>query len=118
MNEDELCSCNIIDEEKLSKARSEMLEIDFIRKLSEFYKTMGDPTRITIISALMKREMCVCDIASLLNMSQSSISHQLKALKSARLVKWRREGKSIYYSLDDKHVEEIIAVGIAHIKEE
>ena len=85
--------------------------------LADLFKVFGDSTRIKIICALFESEMCVCDIAYLLNMSQSAISHQLRVLKQARLVKRRREGKVVFYSLDDKHIERIFDQGLMHIDE-
>lgn len=85
--------------------------------LSELYKTFGDMTRIRILYALFKSEMCVCDIAKLLGMSVSAISHQLKILTTASLIKFRREGKTVFYSLADSHVEEIINNGKKHISD-
>jgi ArsR family transcriptional regulator len=83
--------------------------------LAELFKVFGDSTRIKILCALQQQEMCVCDIAALLGMTQSAISHQLRILKQARLVKYRREGKVVYYSLDDEHVSNIFAQGFAHV---
>ena len=85
--------------------------------LSELFKVFGDSTRIRILFVLFESEMCVCDIASLLNMTQSAISHQLRVLKQSRLVKFRKEGKTVYYSLADSHVRSIIDQGYEHIKE-
>jgi len=85
--------------------------------VAELFKVFGDTTRIKIICALFEAEMCVCDIANLLGMTQSAISHQLRVLKQARLVKYRREGKIVYYSLDDEHVRHIFNQGLAHINE-
>ncbi len=85
--------------------------------LSEFYKVFGDSTRIKILYVLFEAEMCVCDIAQLLNMTVSAISHQLRVLKNARLVKQRRDGKTVFYSLSDDHVRNIIAMGVEHIEE-
>lgn len=86
-------------------------------RLAKFFKVFGDPTRIRILSALLTSEMCVCDIAEVLEMTPSAISHQLRVLKQARLVKNRREGKTIYYSLDDHHIELILKIGLDHIYE-
>ena len=86
-------------------------------ELAEFFRVFGDSTRIRILYALSKSEMCVCDIAELLNVSQSAVSHQLQILRSKRLVKYRREGKTVYYSLNDEHIFTIIGQGIDHIKE-
>lgn len=85
--------------------------------LAELFKIFGDSTRIRILSALFGSEMCVCDIANLLNMTHSAISHQLRVLKQSRLVKFRREGKTVYYSLADDHVYSIIRQGLEHIEE-
>lgn len=83
--------------------------------LSDFFKVFGDSTRIKIIYVLQKSEMCVCDIAEILSMSQSAISHQLRVLRNSKLVKYRKEGKTVFYSLDDEHVENIIEQGFLHI---
>lgn len=85
--------------------------------LAELYKVFGDSTRIKILFALYESEMCVCDIAALLNMTQSAISHQLRVLKQSKLVKFRKDGKEVYYSLDDEHIFKILAQGLEHIKE-
>lgn len=91
-------------------------DYDILYDLSEFFKVFGDSTRISIISVLHEGgEMCVCDIADTLGISQSAISHQLRILRTAALVKPRREGKTVFYSLDDEHVSEIYEVGLQHI---
>ena len=84
---------------------------------SDFFKAFSDKTRLRILAALVSTELCVCDIASLLNMSQSAISHQLRFLKQARLVKSRKNGKTVYYALCDDHIQTILAQGIAHVQE-
>lgn len=86
-------------------------------ELAEFFRVFGDSTRIRILYALSKAEMCVCDIAELLNISQSAVSHQLQVLRSKRLVRYRRDGKTVFYSLNDEHIFSIIGQGIDHIKE-
>lgn len=92
------------------------IDYDILYDLSEFFKVFGDSTRISIISVLYKEgELCVCDIAEALGATQSAISHQLRILRNTGLVKPRREGKTVYYALDDEHVEEIYKVGLAHI---
>ena len=88
-----------------------------IYDVAELFKVLGDQTRVKILFTLIKDEMCVCDIAELLEMSQSAISHQLRVLKQARLVKYRREGKTVYYSVSDEHVAIILNMGIEHISE-
>jgi len=85
--------------------------------LAELFKVFGDTTRIKILYALFASEMCVCDIAALINMTQSAVSHQLRVLKQARLVKYRKEGKVVYYSLDDDHIKQIFDQGYMHITE-
>ena len=94
-----------------------MPEGEELQNLAEFFRIFGDSTRIRILYVLFEAEMCVCDIAALLGMTQSAISHQLKALKNARLVKSRREGKTVFYALADNHVKTIIDQGLEHILE-
>lgn len=95
----------------------EMPDEESLYDLAELFKVFGDTTRIRILYALFEAEMCVCDIAQILNMTQSAISHQLRVLKQARLVRNRREGKQIYYSLADDHVRTIIGQGMDHVNE-
>lgn len=90
---------------------------EILYSLAELFKVFGDPTRIRILYALSAGELCVCDIASVLHMSQSAISHQLRVLKQLQLVKFRREGKTVYYSLADSHVETILNQGLEHVQE-
>ena len=90
---------------------------EILYDLAELFKVFGDSTRIKILYSMFEIELCVNDIAKLLNLSQSSVSHQLRILKSSKLVKFRREGKSIYYSLDDEHVRAIISMGMEHVEE-
>lgn len=117
INNEDRCDCNIIHEEMILRAREAMPDQEDLVHLAEFFKVFGDPTRIKILSSLAEGEMCVCDIAYLLGMTQSAISHQLRTLKQARLVKNRKDGKVVYYSLDDEHVKEIINQGLVHISE-
>lgn len=117
INNEDRCDCNIIHEEMILRAREAMPDQEDLVHLAEFFKVFGDPTRIKILSSLAEGEMCVCDIAYLLGMTQSAISHQLRTLKQARLVKNRKDGKVVYYSLDDEHVKEIIDQGLVHISE-
>ena len=105
------CDCDVIHEDVVNKVQNSMAEEDHLYDLAEVFKVFGDSTRIRILEALSKSEMCVCDIAFLLNMTQSAISHQLRVLKQARLVKNRRDGKIVYYSLDDDHIERILNMG-------
>lgn len=111
----DMCNCNVIHEDIVNKVKSKMPEEEKLYDLADLFKVFGDTTRIKIICALFEEEMCVCDIAIALGMSQSAISHQLRVLKAARLVKYRREGKVVYYSLDDEHVKNIFDQGFSHI---
>lgn len=113
----ESCDCDMPHPDIISKIRKTMPDESDLYDLSELFKVFGDPTRIKILFVLFESEMCVCDIASLLNMTQSAISHQLKVLKQNRLVKFRRDGKTVYYSLADDHVHSMIDQGYEHIKE-
>lgn len=109
------CDCDVIHEEVVEKVKDSMVEEELLYDMAEFFKVLGDSTRIRIICALFESELCVCDIANVLNMTQSAISHQLKTLKQARLVKSRREGKVMYYTLDDEHVKKIFDLGLIHL---
>lgn len=113
----ETCSCTVIHEAVVNKVRENMIEDNHVISLAEFFKVFGDATRIKILNALFSSEMCVCDIAALLGMNQSAISHQLRTLKQARLIKNRRDGKVVYYSLDDEHIKQIFDQGLNHVKE-
>jgi len=111
------CDCNTIHEDVVDSVRSKMLPPELRAEMADFYKIMGDNTRISILNALSFSEMCVCDISMLLQMNQSTISHQLKTLRQTRLVTNRREGKVVYYSLNDEHVKKIIELGRTHLME-
>lgn len=113
----ERCDCNVIHEEVVHRVRQNMPEEERLYDLAELFKVFGDTTRVKILYALFASEMCVCDIAVLLNMSQSAISHQLRVLKQARLVKYRKDGKVVYYTLDDEHIKNIFNQGWLHISE-
>lgn len=103
--------------EGAADALADMPEDDDVQAVADLFKTFGDPTRIRILAALYREELCVQDIADLLGMSQSAISHQLRALKQQGLVKFRRDGKTLYYSLLDSHVYTILAQGLEHVRE-
>lgn len=113
----ERCDCNVIHDEVVIKVRKKMPAEESLYDLAELFKVFGDTTRIKILWALAEAEMCVCDIAVLLNMTQSAISHQLRVLKQARLVKYRKDGKIVFYSLDDEHIKQIFDQGLTHINE-
>ena len=111
------CDCTVIHNDIVTKVKRRQPDTELLFDLAELFKVFGDSTRVRIISALLHSEMCVCDIAALLGMSKSAISHQLRALRQTRLVKYRREGKVVYYSLDDKHIGAIFRQGLAHVSE-
>jgi DNA-binding transcriptional ArsR family regulator len=111
------CDCTTIHEDVVADVREKLPEDIVLFDLADLFKVFSDSTRIKIIGALLHSEMCVCDIAVLLGMSKSSISHQLRTLRQTRLVKHRRDGKVIYYSLDDDHVGTVFAQGLAHVLE-
>ena len=111
------CGCPEAHRHTLELAQQEMPAEEMLFDLAEVFKTFGDSTRIRILWALSEGEMCVCDLSQLLGMGQSAISHQLRVLRQARLVKFRREGKSSVYSLDDDHVSGILHAGMTHIQE-
>ncbi len=115
--EELLCESTIIHQEVVEKVKKEMLEDSTIFEMAELYKVFGDSTRMKIICALLKSELCVCDIASITNTTVSAISHQLRILKNAKLVKFRKVGKVVYYEIADSHVSEIFKKGLEHIEE-
>lgn len=108
---------NAINQDTVKKISKHMISDDKLSNLAEFFKVFGDFTRIKIICALLESELCVCELAALLGVTQSAISHQLKVLKGERLVRFRREGKVVYYSLDDDHIKDIFDQGLNHITE-
>lgn len=110
-----ICDCDAIHQEVVQEAAANMPDFKQIAQVAQFYKILGDPTRCRIIFALLDREMCVCDLAYLLSMTKSSISHQLSKMRTAGIVKSRRDHREIYYSLDDAHVSDIIQITTTHI---
>ena len=111
------CDCNIIHEEVVNKVREHMPEESILLDLADIFKVFSDSTRVKILYALFRAEMCVCDISVLLGMTKSSISHQLRVLKQAKLVKNRRAGKVVYYSLADEHIKVIFDQALIHVCE-
>ena len=111
------CQELIVHMDAVETARRQMPDDDITTAASDFFKAFSDKTRLRILTALVSAELCVCDIATLLGMSQSAISHQLRFLKQARLVKSRKNGKTVYYALCDDHIQTILAQGIAHVQE-
>lgn len=117
MEENIRCEEESSNMELVNFVRMNMLKDEEIFDLAEFFKVFGDSTRIKILNSLMQRELCVCDIAEITNSTPSAISHQLRVLKQAKLVKYRKDGKSVIYSLDDDHIREIFEKGREHIEE-
>lgn len=116
LKKDELCTGDH-EHGDLNAVKAELPPLDTLFQLAELFKMFGDTTRIRIMCVLFQKELCVCEIAELLEMGQSAISHQLRLLRSAHLVKVKRDGKQSYYSLDDAHVREIYLMGLEHIQE-
>ena len=113
----EICKETVVNYEKVEAVKKELPSTREIADLSEIFKVLGDPTRLKIVLALAKEELCVCDLATLINLSVSAISHQLRLLRNLRLVKYRKSGKMVYYMLDDDHIESIINQALIHIRE-
>lgn len=119
MNDNDVlrCDCDVIHEDVVNHVKKQMPKVEKLYDLAELFKVFGDTTRVKILFALDRAEMCVCDIAVLLNMTKSAVSHQLRVLKQARLVKYKKSGKIVYYSLDDEHIKGIFEQGMTHIDE-
>jgi ArsR family transcriptional regulator, lead/cadmium/zinc/bismuth-responsive transcriptional repressor len=111
------CEINCIHDEAVKAVREALFSEDIAISLAELFKALGDPTRVKILFSLMTRELCVCDLSVVIGVSDSAVSHQLKILRTLRLVKFRREGKILYYSLADNHVEKLFAQGLEHVTE-
>jgi DNA-binding transcriptional ArsR family regulator len=111
------CDCNVIHIDAVHAVLDKMLSEDVFFQVSEYFRVLGDQTRAKIIWALHENELCVCDLANVLDMTKSAISHQLGILRRANLVKFRREGKNVFYALSDDHVRRMIEAGIEHIHE-
>ncbi len=112
-----ICEITWIDKQKLSDIKNMMKSETTIERLSEIFKVLGDKTRVKILFALLIRELCVCEIAELLQTTKSAISHQLRILRNMRLVKYRKDGKMAFYSLDDSHITNLFAEGLKHVEE-
>ncbi len=113
----EACQVRVIHLDRVQRARRETVSGKDLNRLSSIYKVLGDPSRLKIVMALRNVEMCVCDLAAFLGLTESAVSHQLRRLKDLALVKSRREGQVIYYSLDDAHVAELLNIGLEHVTE-
>ena len=115
MHQSTICTINLINEEKVTSVRNATPREEVLIRLAETFKILGDPTRVRILHALSLQELCVCDIASLLGTTKSAVSHQLRLLRSLRVVKFRKDGRIVYYSLDDSHVGNLLREGLSHI---
>ena len=111
------CEIQFVDQEKVKSVRQAMKSAEAVAALAETFKILGDQTRIKIAFALSREELCVCDMANLLGVSQSAVSHSLKTLRQMKLVKFRKQGKVAYYSLDDDHISSLLNLGFRHIEE-
>lgn len=111
------CEIQFVDEGKVENVRRAMKSGEAIGLLAETFRILGDPTRIKIAFALSKEELCVCDIANLLGVSQSAVSHSLRTLRQMKLVRFRKEGKIAYYTLDDEHIANLFDEGFRHVEE-
>ncbi|MDD3364946.1 MAG: metalloregulator ArsR/SmtB family transcription factor [Syntrophomonas sp.] len=111
------CDVQCIHEENVKEVRANMINEDTARALADIFKTLGDSTRIKLLFALMQKELCVCDLAAVSGASESAVSHQLRILRNQKLVKYRREGKILYYSLLDDHVQTLFTQGLEHVNE-
>lgn len=111
-----ICDCNVIHQDAVDSTIKKMPDGYTFSKLAEFFKILGDTTRVKILFALDQNEMCVCDIANVLGMSKSSISHQLGTLRRSGIVKCRKSGKEVFYMLDDEHVQKVFEIGVEHIE--
>ncbi len=116
-NQQDICEVKYIDKDKIKDVKKQMLKDDEINELCEVFGILSDSTRIRIIFVLSKKELCVCDISHLLNVSISAVSHQLRILRNTRLVKYRKQGKMVFYSLDDKHISTLFNQGLRHVRE-
>ena len=114
----DVCGLLHVHQDKVALVQAAMPEADMLDRLAELYKVFGDGTRIRILYVLFESEVCVCDIATLLGMTQSAVSHQLRILKQAHLIKSRRDGKTVFYSLADDHVSTLLRMGTEHLHEE
>lgn len=117
MKENDICEIERINEEAVKQVKSNMLDETMLLDVADNFKVFGDLTRLKILQALYQMELCVCDLAAVLRANQSTISHQLRVLRGKNLVKFRKEGKMVYYSLADEHVVKIIEMGVEHVTE-
>ena len=114
---EDTCQVKIINKEKVNKVKKQLMKENTFLEISETFKTLADKTRVKILHALSKEELCVCDISAVVEMSMSLVSHQLRILRDKKLVKYRKQGKTVYYSLDDHHIEQLLKMAFEHVNE-
>ncbi len=112
-----VCKVEIVDKAKVKKGRKAINEFKNLMDMTDLFKILGDPTRMKIILALSKNELCVCDLAAVIDSTISAVSHQLRLLRNARLVKYRKDGKMVYYSIEDQHINQLILIANEHVNE-
>ncbi|PQP34736.1 transcriptional regulator [Desulfobacteraceae bacterium SEEP-SAG9] len=117
LSEEDVCRVRVVHMERVRLARDEAISDQEVDRLSSMYKVLGDPTRLKIVMALKDVEMCVCDLSAFLGVSESAVSHQLRRLRDLALVKKRREGQVIYYTLDDSHIADLLSIALDHVRE-
>jgi DNA-binding transcriptional ArsR family regulator len=117
LSEEEGCRIRVVHLDRVNRARRQAIPESEMERLALTYKVLGDPTRLKIIFALAEGEMCVCDLAAYLGLSESAVSHQLRRMREQSLVKPRREGQVLYYTLDDEHVADLLMIGLGHVRE-
>ena len=117
MEEEFVCENKELHQNELYEAKKKEITPEMNRNLAEMFKVFSDETRLKIICSLLNEELCVCDLCELLSLNQSTVSHQLQTLRTSKLVKYRKEGKQVYYTLEDEHIDAILRMAIAHIKE-
>lgn len=116
-SKDDVCDVQCIDPGKVAKARRQAPEVETLQRVAETFKLLGDPTRLRIVDALSRAELCVCDLALIVGASQSTVSHSLRSLRQFRLVRYRKDGKIAYYSLDDEHIAQLTSLAFEHARE-
>lgn len=113
----EICSVNIIDQEKVDRVEKVLPHEEDTSRMADLFKALSDPTRLRIVQALLLEELCVCDISAIVDISISAISHQLRVLRNMRIVKNRKQGKMVYYSLEDSHIHQLVDLALEHVRE-
>ncbi len=116
-NINDVCETTCNHKKLATEIRAKLIDSEKLLRLSELFKVLGDHTRIRILHSLIHSELCVCDLSEILEMTQSAISHQLRVLRTSKVVKYRKEGKNVYYSLDDNHIVSLLNDGMAHVNE-